>query len=67
MKIINKTKLSYSLIGAIIDKIIESNADDTLYHGKVDFTIIKLNNYEHKIKVQIRYLKRYTEWYFTEI
>lgn len=65
MKIVNKTNLDYSTIGMIIDNIIKNNYADTKYYGKVEWTILQIGS--HKIKVQIRYLKRYVEWIFTEI
>lgn len=65
LKIINETDLSYSTIGLIIDNIIESNNGNTMYYGKVEWTVVEFGG--HKIKVQIRYLKRYVEWRFWEI
>lgn len=64
MRIINETNLEYATIGMIIDKIMKSNNGNTAYYGKVEFAILVVGT--HKIKVQIRYLKRYTEWYFVE-
>ena len=64
MRIINETNLEYATIGMIIDKIMESNKGNTAYYGKVELAILEVGT--HKIKVQIRYLKRYTEWYFVE-
>jgi hypothetical protein len=61
----NKTSLEYATIGMIIDQIQKSNTGNTMYYGKVDWTILEVGS--HKIKVQIRYLKRYVEWYFTEL
>lgn len=65
MLIRNKTSLEYATIGMIIDQIQKSNTGNTMYYGKVDWTILEVGS--HKIKVQIRYLKRYVEWYFTEL
>ena len=65
MLIRNKTSLEYGTIGMIIDQIQKSNTGNTMYYGKVDWTILEVGS--HKIKVQIRYLKRYVEWYFTEL
>lgn len=65
MKIINKTNLEYATIGMIIDNIMKSNIGNTAYYGKSEFAILKVGS--HKIQVQIRYLKRYTEWYFKEL
>jgi len=64
MKIINETDLSYSTIGLIIDNIMESNTGNTMYYGKVEWTIVEVAH--KKINVQIRYLKRYVEWRFYE-
>lgn len=64
MKIINETDLSYSTIGLIIDNIMESNTGNTMYYGKVEWTVIEFAG--KKINVQIRYLKRYVEWRFYE-
>ena len=38
LKIINKTDLSYSTIGLIIDNIMENNTGNTMYYGKVEWT-----------------------------
>ena len=65
MKIINDTCLEYATIGMIIDNILKSNNGNTNYYGKVEWTTLQVGS--HKIKVQIRYLKRYVEWYFTEL
>ena len=65
MLIINKTNLEYGTIGMIIDNIMKSNTGNTMYYGKVEWTIIQVGS--HKINVQIRYLKRYVEWRFTEL
>ncbi len=62
MKIINNTDLSYSTIGVIIDNIIEKNVGDTNYYGKIDWCEMEVAL--RKIKVQIRYLKKYVEWRF---
>ena len=65
MKIINKTNLEYATIGMIIDNIMKSNVGNTAYYGKIEFAILEVGS--HKIQVQIRYLKRYTEWCFIEL
>lgn len=65
MLIINKTDLDYSTLGLIIDKIQKSNTGNTMYYGKVEWTILEVGIY--KIKLQIRYLKRYVEWCFEEL
>ena len=60
MKIINETSLSYEELGRIIDKVMESQ--DTIYEGKID--LLKVGFKNDVIKIQIRYLKSYTEWRF---
>lgn len=65
MKIINKTNLRYAELGLIIDEIIRTGKEDTHYYGQIELTIVEFGS--HKIKVQIRYLKRYVEWVFCEI
>lgn len=62
MKIINNTDLSYSTIGLIIDEIQEKSKGNTNYYGKVEWCEIKVAL--KKIRVQIRYLKKYVEWRF---
>lgn len=64
MKIVNNTDLPYGVIGLMIDKIIENGKDDTHYFGQVEVCVMQVQ--DRKIRVQIRYLKRYTEWIFTE-
>lgn len=64
MKIVNETNLCYAELGLLIDNIMKSNTGNTMYYGKVDCTIVEFGS--HKIKVQIRYLKRYVEWRFYE-
>ena len=64
MKIINNTNLKYAELGAIIDKVIEESYGDTIYYGKVEIATLKFRG--HIISVQIRYLKRYVEWRFSE-
>ena len=65
MLIRNETNLEYGTIGMLIDNIMNHNTGNTAYYGKIEFCTMEVGS--HKIKVQIRYLKRYTEWYFTEI
>ena len=65
MLIRNKTNLPYRTIGMLIDEIMKSNTGNTAYYGKIEHRTMQVGS--HKIKVQIRYLKRYTEWCFTEI
>ena len=64
MKIINKTDLDYSTIGLIIDNIMKNNTENTHYYGQIEWTIVEMAH--RKVKVQIRYLKRYVEWRFYE-
>ena len=64
MKIINDTELQYTTIGKIIDLIMEKDEGDTHYFGQVQVATMEVGM--KKIRVQIRYLKRYTEWRFTE-
>lgn len=64
MKIINKTDLDYSTIGLIIDNIMKTNTESTHYYGQIEWTIVEMAH--RKVKVQIRYLKRYVEWRFYE-
>ena len=63
IKIINKTKLSYATIGSVIDKIMQAG-DDTHYIGQIEWTILEI--YGKPYVCQIRYLKRYVEWLFSE-
>lgn len=60
MKIVNETSLTYEELGRIIDKVMESQG--TFYEGKID--LLKVGFKNDVIKVQIRYLKNYTEWRF---
>lgn len=62
MKIVNKTDLSYEEIGKIIDMVIRDGNDETHYAGQIQWSIVALGF--KKVQVQIRYLKRYTEWVF---
>jgi hypothetical protein len=65
MKIVNDTDLSYKEIGILIDLIIENNLGDTIYYGKEDEFTLKNIFLDEKLKVQIRYLKKYVEWRFS--
>ena len=62
MKIQNKTKLSYSEIGALIDILM--NEEDTIYIGKTD--VIKIERNRKKYKVTIKYGLRDVTWIFEE-
>lgn len=64
MKIINNTTLNYRGIGLMIDTIVKNNQGNTNYYGKIEFCKMQIGN--RVINVQIRYLKRYVEWYFWE-
>lgn len=64
MKIINESCLPYKVIGQVIDDYIEKNYVDTCYYGKIDY--FEFMYREEIYKVQIRYLKSYTEWRFYE-
>lgn len=64
MKIVNDAKLPYRVIGKIIDDTINSDYQDTIYYGKID--VFKIEYQNKKYNVQIRYLKKYTEWRFYE-
>ena len=65
MLIKNNTSLDYESIGILIDKIQKETYGATLYEGLLQACKIKW--YEKTIKIQIRYLKRYVEWYFEEL
>lgn len=64
MKIINNTNLSYAELGLIIDKVIEESCGNTIYYGKVEIATVEFKG--HIINIQIRYLKKYVEWRFSE-
>lgn len=63
MKVVNNTDLDYSTIGLLIDHITKTSHEDTNYYGKVDWYTLIVHN--KKIKIQIRYLKKYVEWRFS--
>lgn len=65
MKIVNKTNLCYAELGLIIDDIVKRDIGDTHYFGQIQFTVVQFGS--HKIKIQMRYLKRYVEWRFEEV
>jgi predicted transcriptional regulator len=62
--IINDTNLSYETIGKIIDTIIDRDIGNTHYFGQIEYTTYELESGE-KIRVQIRYMKRFTDWSFS--
>ena len=64
MKIINNTNLNYSTIGQIIDSVLSIGKTDTHYYGQVECATVEVK--KQIIKLQIRYLKKYTEWRFDE-
>ena len=64
MKIINDTYLSYAELGLIIDHILKKNIADTHYVGKEEVIFVDFGS--KTIKIELRYLKRYTEWRFKE-
>lgn len=65
MLIKNSTNLDYKELGSIIDLVIKENKEDTLYVGLIQVFQIQYKN--KIIKIQIRYLKKYVEWYFKEL
>lgn len=64
MKIVNNTNLPYKVIGEWIDTIQKNCSGTTCYYGKIDSYIIDYK--KKRYKVQIRYLKKYTEWRINE-
>ena len=64
MKIVNNTNLRYAELGLLIDNIMKYDTGRTHYYGQIEWTIVEFGS--HKIQVQIRYLKRYIEWRFSE-
>ena len=64
-KIINKTNLSYNIIGNIIDEWLEIDKGKTHYYGQVLYTDFMI--YGKNYFFQIRYLKRYTEILIKEV
>lgn len=63
IKIVNKTKLNYTTIGTVIDQIMMGD-DDTHYEGQIEWTVLEI--YGKPYICQIRYLKKYVEWLFSE-
>lgn len=64
MKIVNNTNLTYREIGTLIDYVMHETRGTTHYVGQIEHTIVAIG--EHKVDIQIRYLKRYVEWRFYE-
>lgn len=65
MKIINRTDLSYSTLGIVIDEILKEQEHETIYFGKIAyFNFEKVNK---KYRGIIRYLKRDVVWIFEEV
>lgn len=64
MKIVNEAGLPFKVIGEVIDQIIETNYGDTIYYGKVEVSYFEYK--KQKYKLQIRYMKRFIEWWFSD-
>jgi hypothetical protein len=64
MKIINNTSFNYEDIGKLIDKVLNYNQGETNYVGKIYVCGMLYKGKE--ITIQIRYLKKYVEWRFSE-
>lgn len=64
IKIINKTSLSYSQVGELIDLIIKTTDGETHYYGQIQGCKVQYNNI--KIRIDIRYMKTCVEWTFDE-
>jgi hypothetical protein len=66
-KVVNLTSLSNREIGHIMDRIISESDDQTNYIGKIErFTISHMDD-EKDYKIEIKYMKTYTQWTFTEV
>lgn len=65
--IINKSDLTMKEIGRIMDRVMDSNYEDTIYYGKKDSLILKHLDDVKDYKVEIVYLKSYVKWIFTEV
>lgn len=68
MKIINNTRLSYKILGDMIDQILKIKEGSTNYFGKIETCEFetKFRDKQITVKVQIRYLKSFVEWRFDE-
>ena len=64
VKIINEAKLPYKVIGQVIDDYLNDDRQTTIYYGKTELFTIDYKDILYK--VQVRYLKRYIEYYFRE-
>lgn len=68
--VINKTDLTREEIGKMMDQIIRDCEVDTLYYGKVNkYRIAHGKTFAERkgYSVEVRYLKRYVKWTFTEV
>lgn len=65
MKIINRTELSYSTLGIVIDEILKEQEHETIYFGKIEY--FNFERVNKKYRGIIRYLKRDTVWTFEEV
>lgn len=61
----NNSLLSIKVIGEVIDYLQKNGKEDTHYIGQVEWTTLEY--FDNKIKIQIRYLKNWVEWYFEDI
>lgn len=59
-KIVNKTNLSYEMIGKLIDEWLELDKGNTHYFGQLLYTDFSLNGKNYVIHV--RYMKQYVEF-----
>ena len=64
VKIINEAKLPYKVIGQVIDDYLNDFRQITIYYGKTELFTIDYKDILYR--VQVRYLKRYIEYYFRE-
>jgi len=64
VKIINEAKLPYKVIGQVIDDYLNDDRQTTIYYGKTELFTIDYKDILYR--VQVRYLKRYIEYYFRE-
>lgn len=64
VRIINEAKLPYKVIGQVIDNYLNDFRQTTIYYGKTELFTIDYKDILYR--VQVRYLKRYIEYYFRE-